>query len=109
MSRTFGSWIKQRRKTLDLTQSDLAMRVACSMETIKKIESQQRQPSKQLAELLLHALEIEPNEQDLFLSLARGLDGSTTIRSRSTFSTSSLRLPLPLTPLIDRVEEIAAI
>jgi predicted ATPase/DNA-binding XRE family transcriptional regulator len=109
MSRTFGSWIKQRRKALDLTQSDLAARVACSPETIKKIESQQRQPSKQLAELLLRALKIEANEQDDFMSLARGVDLPSVSHSQPTFRASSLTLPLPLTPLIDRVDEIAAI
>jgi predicted ATPase/DNA-binding XRE family transcriptional regulator len=109
MSKTFGSWIKQRRKALDLTQTNLAARVACSPETIKKIESQQRQPSKQLAELLLHALKIEPNDEDEFMALARGVDLPVVSHSQQTFRASSLTLPLPLTPLIDRVDEIAAI
>src|SRR5688572_7302409 len=104
MSRTFGSWIKQRRKSLDLTQNDLAARVACSPETIKKIESQQRQPSKQLAELLLHALKIESSEQDEFIALARGLDLPATSPAQPMFRASSLTLPLPLTPLIDRID-----
>src|SRR5947209_7803066 len=35
---TFGDWLRQRRKALDLTQEQLADRVSCSTETIRKIE-----------------------------------------------------------------------
>ena len=49
---SFGPWLKQRRKALDLTQHDLAQRVGCSAETIRKIEADRLRPSRQIAELL---------------------------------------------------------
>jgi predicted ATPase/DNA-binding XRE family transcriptional regulator len=108
MNKTFGNWVKQRRKVLDLTQNDLAARIACSPGTIKKIESQQRQPSRQLAELLIRELKIDPNERDYFMSLARGTDVVHGNAPQYIFPAATLALPLPLTPLIDRHDEISA-
>ena len=48
---SFGAWIQQRRKALDLTQDELARRVGCSPSAIRKIESDERRPSRQVAEL----------------------------------------------------------
>lgn len=48
----FGQWLKQRRRSLDLTQDGLAQKTNCSTATIKKIEAGDLVPSKQLAELL---------------------------------------------------------
>src|SRR3954470_8637570 len=45
---SFGQWLRQRRKALDLTQEDLAQLVGCSAETIRKYEADKRRPSKQL-------------------------------------------------------------
>lgn len=102
MNKNFGSWIKQRRKILDLTQTDLAERVACSPDTIKKIEAHQRQPSRQLAELLLRELKIEASKRDYFMALARGMDFTQK-------ESSTTPLSLPLTRLIDRTDEINTI
>ncbi len=109
MNESFGNWVKRRRKALDLTQGELAERVACSPETIKKIEAQKRQPSKQLAELLMRELKINASERDHFLSLARGAEFTQTHTARNTFPTDSITLSSPLTPLIDRSEEINSI
>jgi transcriptional regulator with XRE-family HTH domain len=65
-------WIRRRRKTLDLTQAELAQRLACSVSTIQKVEEGERRPSKHLAASLLHALEIPENVQAVFMRLARG-------------------------------------
>jgi transcriptional regulator with XRE-family HTH domain len=59
----FGEWLKQRRKTLDLTREELAARAGCSIFALRKIESGERRPSKQLAGLLASALEIATEEQ----------------------------------------------
>jgi predicted ATPase/DNA-binding XRE family transcriptional regulator len=67
----FGDWLKQRRKTLDLTQAELARLAACSPVTIEKIESGQRRPSKQLIDLLAAALKIDPAERGGFALAAR--------------------------------------
>ena len=68
---SFGHWIKRRRKALDLTQEDLAKRVGCSLSTLVKIEADARRPSRQIAELLARHLEIQPEQLDLFIRIAR--------------------------------------
>ena len=50
---SFGHWLEKRRKALDLTREELAQKVGCSISTLRKIESDERRPSKQLAENLM--------------------------------------------------------
>jgi transcriptional regulator with XRE-family HTH domain len=57
---SFGLWLRRRRKALDLTQDALAGRVGCSVATIRKIEADERRPSRQVAELLAKVLDIPP-------------------------------------------------
>jgi len=45
---SFGYWIRRQRKALDLTQQVLAERVGCSLAEIKKIEGDERKPSRQM-------------------------------------------------------------
>jgi class 3 adenylate cyclase len=71
-SPSFGYWLRRRRKALDLTQAELAQRVGCVVTTIKKIETDERRPSKQLAERLADCLAIPPVERAPFLQAARG-------------------------------------
>ena len=109
MNESFGNWIKVRRKALDLTQNELAERVACSPETIKKIESQKRQPSKQLTELLMRELKIDPSDRDRFVALARGMDVRQTTQAQISLLIDFAALPAPLTSLIDRADEIKTV
>jgi predicted ATPase/class 3 adenylate cyclase len=73
MERTtsFGYWLRRRRKALDLTQDELARQVGCAVGTIKKLEGDERRPSKQLAERLADLLAIPPDERVTFLKTAR--------------------------------------
>ena len=57
---------------LDLTQEELAEHTGCSVFALRKIESGERRPSKQLAALLAVALEIPEDEQPTFIRVARG-------------------------------------
>src|SRR5947207_10533989 len=68
---SFGLWLKQRRRALDLTQGDLARRVGCSLETIVKIEAGERRPSKQVAERLAECLDVPADEHSAFIQYAR--------------------------------------
>lgn len=68
---SFGLWLKERRKQLDLTQAELANCAGCSVMTIRKIEADERRPSRQIAELLAACLEIAPDDQPTFLKVAR--------------------------------------
>jgi transcriptional regulator with XRE-family HTH domain len=43
---SFGNWLRQRRKALDLTQADLADQVGCSKIMISKIEADERRPDQ---------------------------------------------------------------
>jgi transcriptional regulator with XRE-family HTH domain len=53
---SFGYWVRRRRKALDLTQQALAQQVGCALSTIRKIETDARRPSRQIAELLAEQL-----------------------------------------------------
>src|SRR5258705_10662838 len=68
---SFGQWLKQRRKALDLTREDLARRIGCAAVTLYKIEADERRPSKQIAELLAEHLNIIPDERAAFVNFAR--------------------------------------
>lgn len=68
---SFGKWLKARRYALGLTQDELARQVYCAEITIRKIESDQLRPSKELAALLVNALEAQAEERALLVQLAR--------------------------------------
>ena len=110
---TFGSWLKERRKKLDLTQFDLADRVGCSEDTIQKIERGERRPSKQFSQRLAEVLGIPSDEQAAFVVAAREgnapqAQSSDSGTSRTSFNPSvPNNLPTPLTPLIGREAVVA--
>jgi predicted ATPase/transcriptional regulator with XRE-family HTH domain len=113
---SFGRWLKQRRRTLDLTQDQLARQVGCSVVTIRKLESDERRPSRQIAERLAECLRIAPQERAAFISLARAepyLDESLAPAPDSAPNRAPQRtrsnLPAPLTHLIGRKQDVAAL
>jgi predicted ATPase/transcriptional regulator with XRE-family HTH domain len=111
----FGVWVRRRRKALDLTQGELARRLGCSLSLIVKIESDERRPSRQIAELLATHLAIPPEQRELFLQVARKakavdnldelpapvMDGSAPPKSPL-----HTHLPRPLTPIVGRGHEL---
>ncbi|MDO8249254.1 MAG: AAA family ATPase, partial [Rhodoferax sp.] len=70
---SFGYWLRRRRKALDLTQDALAQKVSCSTAAIKKIEAEDRRPSRGLAQRLAEQLAIPAQERAAFLQAARSL------------------------------------
>ena len=70
-SNSFGYWLRRRRKALDLTQGALAQKVSCSQAAIKKIEAEERRPSRGLAQRLAEQLAIPAQERTAFLAAAR--------------------------------------
>ena len=72
---SFGYWLRRRRKALDLTQEALAATVSCTRFTIRKIEADERRPSRRLAERLADKLAIPLPERDAFLQAARSVRG----------------------------------
>jgi predicted ATPase/DNA-binding XRE family transcriptional regulator len=115
---SFGYWLRRRRKAFDLTQEDLAERVGCSLVMIRKIESDARRPSRQIAEILAEQLLIPVEERPVFIQAARAeglveriqspVDQPILAVSEATpeQSATSYSLPLPLTPLIGRARQL---
>ena len=70
---TLGTWLKRRRKTLDLTQGELAVRVGCAIGTVRRLESDDLRPSRQVAARLAEVLRIPAEARDAFVAFARDL------------------------------------
>ncbi|MBX2997670.1 MAG: tetratricopeptide repeat protein [Caldilineaceae bacterium] len=110
----FGEWLRQQRRHLDLTQTQLAEKAFCSVSTIRKLESGDLIPSHSLVEQLAALLQIPPSRHDAFLAFARG--HSTEFLRISAEPSAPLflppaqetiyYLPAPLTGLVGREREI---
>jgi predicted ATPase/transcriptional regulator with XRE-family HTH domain len=120
----FGSWLKRRRRELDLTQQALADCAACSPVTIRKFEAGERRPSRELAELLSGCLGIPSPHQDAFVAFARGVGEGFTVGAVTPLASDAATgmnwpqsrtwnrhapLPIPPTPFVGRVDELAQI
>jgi transcriptional regulator with XRE-family HTH domain len=114
---TFGHWLRSRRTQLDLTQHALAAQSGCTVETIRKLEAARRRPSRPLVARLADALRIPTADRATFLQLARGHstalpdtfhDARISVPSNHVILTNHA-LPAPLTPLIGRADECAAL
>lgn len=115
MDYSFGTWVKRRRKALDLTRQELAKQIGCSPSLIFKIESDERRPSRQMGELLAEKLDIPTEQHSLFLKTARqekSPDSLDAIPPLSQFETASppkpshSHLPVSPTPLFGREHEL---
>jgi predicted ATPase/DNA-binding XRE family transcriptional regulator len=115
---SFGTWLGQRRKALDMTQRELADRTSCALATIKKIEADERRPSRDLADLLADALRLPPELRLPFVECARGVRPVDALEKmqidiadekRARLATGTLDLPIPSTPFIGRTDELAQI
>lgn len=118
MDQSFGTWVKRRRKALDLTQQELAKQIGCSPSLIFKIESDERRPSRQMADLLAEKLDIPSDQRPLFLKIARqeksvaSLDAIPPLSPLMPASAPEPRhthLPVSPTPLIGREHELTLI
>jgi predicted ATPase/DNA-binding XRE family transcriptional regulator/Tfp pilus assembly protein PilF len=116
---SFGQWLKERRKALDITQEDLAEHIGCSRETIQKIELGERRPSRQIADLLADYFRIPTDERVAFAYFARfspaaSMPGSREREASDEVNTDPWReqrryhtnLPAPATPIIGREREL---
>jgi predicted ATPase/DNA-binding XRE family transcriptional regulator len=103
-SMSFGRLIRARRRALDLTQEDLAHKVGYSVITIRKVEADERRPSRQLVQRLAQSLGIAPDQRATFAALGRPGDGEA-----GGEVDPPTNLPAPLTRLIGRETELAAV
>lgn len=91
---TFGQWLRRRRKALDLTQVELAVRVPCAKGTIRRLEADDLRPSKALAERLADTLSVAGADRATFIRYARsGLLGEPTALPLVPAESGALELP----------------
>lgn len=69
---SFGVWLRRQRKSHDWTQAELAQRVGCALGTVRKLETDEARPSKQLAERMAHILGIAGEDVAPLVAFARG-------------------------------------
>lgn len=121
---SFGYWLRRRRKALDLTQEQLAQAVSCSRFAIRKIEADERRPSRHLAERLAERLAIPPEERQTFLQVARavrgadrlsldavplGAAGAPGVPSEAAASSQPQALPADVPPCVGREPQLAVL
>jgi predicted ATPase/transcriptional regulator with XRE-family HTH domain len=117
---SFNDWVQQRRRFLDMTRSDLSQAVGCSVSALRKIESGERRPSKQLAHLLATFLKVPSEYQSTFIRTARGdinierlpMPGELSDNGSGPEPENNLanfRVPHQHTPLVGRESELAAL
>jgi len=102
---SFGYWLRRRRKALDLTQEALAKRASCSGFAIRKIEADERRPSKHLAERLAASLAIPEEERKAFLEAARALRPADRLAVASTPVEPAAAGSIPSPPALSPPDE----
>lgn len=119
---SFGVWLRQRRRELDLTQVELAERLFCAKGTVRRLEADDLRPSKQLAEQIAEVLAVPVAQRAAFIAFARSgvQDGSPVDfvhapppappSPTQTTARSSRRYPLPsaTSPLLGRAHTVEA-
>ncbi|MCL4507740.1 MAG: tetratricopeptide repeat protein [Chloroflexi bacterium] len=114
---SFGPWLKQRRRELDLTQAELAGRIGCATDTVKKMESGALRPSKQLSELMAVFFGVPSIERATFVQFARGLGGEVALTLQPATASAAqpppatealFHAPAPVTSLVGRQREVQA-
>jgi predicted ATPase/DNA-binding XRE family transcriptional regulator len=108
---SFGAWLRRRRRVLHLTQVELAGLASCAPVTIRMIEADTRRPSRELADRLAEHLQIAPANRAAFVAIARGDRRVAGLEALASPTPPALAtpLPIPVTPLIGREREVAAV
>jgi non-specific serine/threonine protein kinase len=112
---SFGTWLRRKRKGLDLTRAQLAARVGCSAATIQKLEDEERRPSPELVARLVDVFDIPAGEHPAFLRYARGQLSSAFAEPEGDQPwqrappTKRSNVPAPISALIGREAELADI
>src|SRR5690349_2350147 len=111
---SLGTWLRQRRREFGYTQDELARQVGCSAIAIRKMEADEYRPSRQIALKVAESLEVPAGEWELFVRFARGDSAShgDEVDRESPWrgiqhGQSEISMPVPLTRLIGREEEVA--
>lgn len=106
---SFGTWLRRKRRALDLTQKALAERVGCAEITVRRMEADEYTPSKELALVLLEKLGIPESERAHWVLFVRGHTEYPKHPSTSLPREQKTNLPIPLTSFIGREKEIETV
>lgn len=106
---SFGAWLTRRRQSLHLQRTELAARIGCAVVTLRKIEADERRPSRQVAELLAEHLGIPAHERSLFVRVARGELRVELLDTAQPQSPAPSTLPRPVTTLAGREREVESV
>jgi predicted ATPase/DNA-binding XRE family transcriptional regulator len=107
---SFGTWLRQHRRALDLTQKALAKQVGCAEITLRRMEADEYKPSNELALVLFEKLGIPEPERPQWVRFARGLSEYPNLHATSSRSREQkTNLPIPLTSFIGREKEVERI
>lgn len=91
--KTFGRWVKERRKHLALTQETLARKANISLDTLRAIEQDRPtyHPSEVIVCQLFHALDIPETDYTAFVALGRRNAGTDEGPARSQTASVATR------------------
>src|SRR5215218_9320048 len=105
---SFGNLLRQLRSAAALSQEELADRAGLSRRGVSDLERGLSQaPRLETVRLLAHGLALADNERALLLAAARPARESEILAARGRLPSHSL--PMPLTRLIGRETELAAL
>src|SRR5215211_853940 len=105
---SFGTWLRQKRRALDLTQKAFADQIGCAEITVRRMEADEYKPSKELALVLFENLGIPEPERTQWISFARGLS-DLPIQSIPQPNEPNSNLPMSLSSFIGRETEQAEV
>jgi predicted ATPase/DNA-binding XRE family transcriptional regulator len=107
----FATLLRRYRRELGLTQEELAARAGLSVGAVSYLErGLSRLPHKDTVQLLVQALDLAPDAAAALARAARGARGATAAAAEApTPALPGGQLPIPLTPLIGRAREEAAL
>lgn len=108
-SASFGEWFRGYREQLHIQRAELAARLSCAPITLRKIETDERRPSRQMAEQLADHFSIPNQMRDVFIRVARGELPVDHLRRLKPGMTANTNLPNPSTQLTGREREIEEI
>src|SRR6185295_3999298 len=93
---SFGAWLRQKRRSLDLTQKAFADQVGCAEITVRRMEADEYKPSNELALVLFEKLGISELERPQWVRFARGLTEYPNNPTPSRIHEQKTNLPIPL-------------
>lgn len=70
---SFGQWLKRQRRARDWTQEELASRIGCAPISLRKIESGERRPSKEITQRIADVLAVPEADRASFTAFARAV------------------------------------